>query len=244
MAKRPKSLTFQKRVQDRVKALGESPITLATKVGLRREFIRDIVEGRKFSVSARSLNLVAQALQCDARYLTGDLDQPWPDQKAPVFSEEATILAGPGPTKTDGALLTFAGICWSGMWQSLEAPPRVRPVQLAPDPRYPEAPQVVYRLEGVAMFEQARDSFVIGIAADLFTQYVGPISSGVFVVLKRFSKDRKAVELSVRVVERTSSGTRLTDVSGTQPVMVLEQPPKGEVLSIDAVLLIGTQLMV
>jgi hypothetical protein len=245
MAKRSRNLTFQKRVQERVKALGESPITLAQRVGLRREFIRDIVEGRKFSVGADALTLVAQALECDVTYLTGDSDQPRPLEAGdtgltPAPSDDLKIVAGPGT----GRQMTFCGLCWSGIWQNLDAPPRFRPVKLPADPRFPDTSQVVYRLEGMAMSDAGRDAFVIGMAPDQFTKRVGPIVPGVFVVAKRVSKDRGGVELSVRLVEQSDGGVRLADVAGTQPPLVMDRPPKNETVSIEAVVLFGIQLMV
>lgn len=52
-------------VTERLAELGKKPIPAAVEVGLERGYIRDIIAGRKKSVSSDKLPLLAQALQLD-----------------------------------------------------------------------------------------------------------------------------------------------------------------------------------
>ncbi len=57
-------------VAKRIKELGLEPIPAAKSVGLERGFIRDIIVGRKKSVSSNKITLLAKALQLDPTALS------------------------------------------------------------------------------------------------------------------------------------------------------------------------------
>ena len=61
---------FQRRVKERVDALGGQAVALAAAAGLERNYIQDIVDGRKASVRAAMLGQLAAALRCPPEYLT------------------------------------------------------------------------------------------------------------------------------------------------------------------------------
>jgi DNA-binding Xre family transcriptional regulator len=227
------SSVFQERVQARVQALGGEPTVLAERAGLQRNFIYDITNrGTKTGVRAQNLDKLAKALECDPRYLLGEIDTPWPHEGQ---------AREPEPAGVDGP--AFAGICWPGMWQSLDAPPPRRHAPLlATDPRYPDVPQVYYRLEGGVMLDTGGDAFAIGIESAQFTRAVGPIGNGSVVVLRRVRRAQQEAELSVRLVEKTTGETKLADITGSRPPLTLENPPNGEDVSIDAVVTIAVQL--
>lgn len=67
------------RVKARLDALGLGPIEAATKAGIERTFIRDIVDERKNSVTAAGAIKLAQALQAPREsFLFEDWTEPKP----------------------------------------------------------------------------------------------------------------------------------------------------------------------
>lgn len=68
---------FRTRVQQRVDELGGESVRLAEASGLERNFIRDILTGKKKTVRASSIAKLAEALQCDPFWLqTGERQAP------------------------------------------------------------------------------------------------------------------------------------------------------------------------
>lgn len=220
------------RVKARVEALGISPITLAKSVGLERGFINDIVIGRKKGVRYEKLTLVAKALECDPRYLQGDIDTPWPIE-APATP----------PAKVEGHGLTSVGTCEAGVWRGLSTPPQPVSVPIQPDPRHPGAPQRAYRLEAYTAKLQNFPAYAVSIDADYYTKKIGPIGPGCVVVLRRVRRQLKETELTIRQVEKVGSKTQLADPGGKLPVATLESPPAGEALQIEAVVTTIAQIL-
>jgi hypothetical protein len=60
---------LQKIVSRRLDELGLGPVEAATRAGLERTYIRDIVQGKKLSVRTDKLESLARALQLDAKDL-------------------------------------------------------------------------------------------------------------------------------------------------------------------------------
>jgi repressor LexA len=61
---------LQQRVRERLAATGKKPIPAATAVGLGRDYIRDILAGKKQSVLGANLERLAKTLECEPRYFT------------------------------------------------------------------------------------------------------------------------------------------------------------------------------
>lgn len=88
-------MTLKEIIQLRLQQLGnQSPIELARKHGLKREFIDDILRGKKATVRTPGLLKIAAALQLDAdALLRGEL-VPLGDKPGPQFtSEERQLIA-------------------------------------------------------------------------------------------------------------------------------------------------------
>jgi hypothetical protein len=217
--------------------------TLATNVGLKRHFIYDMVKREsKQSVQHQHLTLLAKALECDPRFLTAEIDTPWPEgPQAPVAASRVPVSLPPAASVMPSTTLSFGGTC-ERSWRALNDPPRVQPISVAPDPRFPDFPQLVYRLEDVGLVPGG-DAFALAIGADHFTQHVGPIRAGAYVVVRRIRTELQEFQLTLRIVDRSGDQTQLADVRGLQPAMTLEAPPIGETLSIEAVVTLGTQLL-
>lgn len=60
---------FSQRVEARLNELGKKPIPAALSVGLGRDFLRDLIDGRKESINSRKLPQVAEALEWSVEQL-------------------------------------------------------------------------------------------------------------------------------------------------------------------------------
>lgn len=70
------AISLKMRVQERLKALGKNPFEAARDGGLGRDFVNDIIIGRKVSVRGANLAKLARALECDQLYLLGAQVKP------------------------------------------------------------------------------------------------------------------------------------------------------------------------
>lgn len=172
-------MDLKNRVQQRIDELGQSPITLARKVGLERGYINDILIGRKSTIRGDKINLVAKALRCDPSFLTEDSPTP------------QISFQPPG--------IDVWGACQSGIWREKDAKadyPLVLPI--APDARFPQANQGAFVIRGLLDSEAFRTA-ALGIEPATFEQSVHPIESGMVVAIKR--KRGELIETSLRMVE-------------------------------------------
>lgn len=101
---------LQKRIRLRVDELagvGETPTSLATRHGLGRDFIRDIIRDnpRKHSVRSTQLHKLAAALDVDEEYLT---------------LKQAVPRRGLG-IEQPGGLIQFGGVVEAGVWRTTPA---------------------------------------------------------------------------------------------------------------------------
>lgn len=71
------------RVAERLEVLGRKPVTAAVGAGLGRDFIRDILAGKKRSVRGDKLEQLAQALDTSTDYLLGRDSETPPPTPAP-----------------------------------------------------------------------------------------------------------------------------------------------------------------
>lgn len=67
---------LKRRVAARLQALGTTPIMAAGSVHLERNFIDDIIKGKKTSVRGANLTKVAEALHCSVDYLINENAPP------------------------------------------------------------------------------------------------------------------------------------------------------------------------
>lgn len=215
-------MVFRDRVRARVEALGASPITLARSVGLERGFINDILIGRKTSVRTDKIPLVARALNCDPRYLTGEIDQPTPEEN--VWSSHNSGMP-------------VAGICETGAWRRPIAMPKAQTiVPIEPDSRYRGAAQQCFEVRGDAMapMRVLDGMYVITVDYQHFVERVRPLASGMLVVLRRERVELGEVELSVRTVDQRARRVLLRgslDGAASEDIDT-SAPPAGEELSI------------
>jgi transcriptional regulator with XRE-family HTH domain len=243
-------MNIRERVQARVDALGESAITLAKRVGLERGFINDILIGRKATIRFDKLPMVARALKCDPRYITGEISKPQPigwldpdeapggDGDLPKEGDKA-----PMPLREIIPGIPMLGVCETGVWrkQGAQQGP-ARRMTFVPDPSFPTDPQVCFEVRGPGMdAEKIVDGMmVLGIEYRHFVENVRALESGMIVVLRRERRTLQEVELSLRKVEIQGRSTRLVAASlepaiGFEPIEI-EHPPQGEELRVLAVI--------
>lgn len=67
---------LKERVAERLQALGKGAVAVATAAGLERTYIRDIITGKKKTVTVDKLPLLAKALGTTVEYLTLASDEP------------------------------------------------------------------------------------------------------------------------------------------------------------------------
>lgn len=186
-------IAIRERIEERVNALGISPITLAKSVGLERGYINDILIGRKKSVRGDKIADIARALQCDPEYITG---------------AQAEIRK-----KVDLEGIEFGGVCETGVWRSasLSAQEPSKSVPIEPDKRYPGLRNIAFDVRGNSLAaEGVTDGMTVaGIAAEEWERTIGPISSGMIVVVQATRERGKEFELSLRRAQVTPSGVTL-----------------------------------
>ncbi|WP_336801673.1 XRE family transcriptional regulator [Kaistia sp. MMO-174] len=181
----------QARVKERVEVIGKSPITLARSVGLERGYINDLMIGRKASIRADKLSLVAQALGCDPDYLTGDQEEV----RKPVAET----------VPRDHSWVEFGGICETEAWRSEAAMrsvtvPEVTPMEV--DSRFPGLENRAFLVRGDGMAgEGIYDGMLVAAV-----KFPGAPQPGSVVVCRRSRAGGREIELSLRLVEAAGDG--------------------------------------
>lgn len=62
--------TLRERLRERLAATGKKPVPLAVSLGRGRDYLTDILNGKKDSLASDTLTPLATALACDERYFT------------------------------------------------------------------------------------------------------------------------------------------------------------------------------
>jgi len=83
--------TLQQIVVKRLAELDVSPIVAATRRGLPRDFIRDIVRGKKATITAEKLWMLAAALELDAQALSRNEAIPAPREEESTANQDEQI---------------------------------------------------------------------------------------------------------------------------------------------------------
>lgn len=116
---------INQRIRDRLDQLGESSFDVSIAIGKNRNFLNDLMSGKKKSFSADMLPDLARALRCDANYLLGMSDEP--------SREDNT------------ATIPVAGSIEPGVWRKADRDPSVgKRVPMRPDPRFPAEDQQLW----------------------------------------------------------------------------------------------------
>lgn len=139
--------TIRDRVEKRLEELGLGAITAANSVGLERTFIRDFVIGRKKTIGADKLPLVAAALQTSVEYLTRGTP--------PVPSAGGAAGAASEVTLASGSFVQAAiqGTVQAGHFRQFEDYTDEEPVfeTIPRDREFPHARHAIFVAEGDSM---------------------------------------------------------------------------------------------
>lgn len=117
------------RIRTRLEELSESSFDVSEAIGKNRNFLNDLMVGRKKSFSADMIPTLSAALRCDAGYLLGMQDEP--------------IQTG------EASLIPVAGSLEPGVWRkAARDPSNGRRVPMRADPRHPAALQRLWLVRG------------------------------------------------------------------------------------------------
>ena len=199
------------RISERLETLGKNPFEVARNAGFERTYVNDLLRGHKQSFRRGAVVKIAEQLDCDPEYLTGEQDQP--RLKARVQS--------PGQRAGGQGTMMLSGVCEAGVWR--DSAPASTPIPLEADPRFQSSAQAAYLVRGDhAVGFHGRDGKTISIADGTLISTIstdvaeiergGLLRPGDLVVVKR-SRGRE-FELAIRQV--ALSDGRLVLVSGPQ----------------------------
>lgn len=130
---------LQKIVVQRLEELGLGPVEAATRAGIERTYIRDIVEGRKRTVRSDKIDALARALQLDPSDLANQVATPSTDSMVPLMGR---VGAG-AEIEPDYEQVPEAGL------EQITLP--------FPVP----ADMIAFRVEGDSMLPQFQDGMII-----------------------------------------------------------------------------------
>jgi imidazoleglycerol-phosphate dehydratase len=100
----PLTEVVKDRISSRLKALGISKFAAAVNAGLERGFINDLFIGRKSMPRGKTLQALAQALECDVGYLLGMQEEPSLSEVEEKMARRAEIHRKTNETQIDVAV--------------------------------------------------------------------------------------------------------------------------------------------
>lgn len=216
---------LRERINQRLYDLDVSAITAAQSVGLGKNFIYDLVMGRKESFrSPKHMQLVANALDCTVDFLAGWTDHPHQKRGDPVPetqpSTRRSTITPPG--------LEIAGKCHPGIWRSANSAPDYPPTMpLSPDVRYAHLRQVGYVVRpGIG------NSETVAITVDFATyeREFGPAGHGTIVVVDHRNGDLTETSLRRLQLHPTKALTQLDgDASSPETISIEGKNKKSDV---------------
>lgn len=198
MAYRGMENLLQIRVSERMKALGMNAYETAIKAGLGGDFVRDLMRGKKRSISAENLSKLAEVLGTSPDYFSGLTPSP----------EIATL-----PDRISG--LVVQGVIQAGHWLDAsivgeEMDHEIVPV--AKDPRFPRAKQYALVVAGDSMdLEYPEGSYVTCVD---FADSGIVLREGLTVHVERHNGS--LVEVTLKVIEKNGVGFILCPRSSNQ----------------------------
>lgn len=219
----PRYPILRERVASALHELGQGPITAAEQARLHRNYITDILLGRKKSVNgADRLERLARALGVSPAYLTG------------TKQAQNRIVV---PT---GGGLQLQGVIAEGVKRRKPASAAMPTVSVQSDARYPGA-QGVFAVSGddLQAIGANAGSWLLVVDAQSFLKVAQAYRPGQLVVCSLTDTDGE--ELVVRRVITFPDRVELHPVSGDGTVYTMGRHPRGRRLSVRAVVLKAIQ---
>lgn len=125
---------LKQRVQERLRALDISAFEAARRAGFERTFINDLLIGKKRSIGVKNIPRVAEALECDPRYLMGHIHAPHGPQNPEHHGSDQGV--------------PISGVCEAGVWRESPAAPAGGERPVPADPRYAADAQMAFIVRG------------------------------------------------------------------------------------------------
>lgn len=145
------------RIRERLSALKISDIEAAHRAGLNKYYIYDFMIGKKDSLARKNLPLIAEALECDPRYLTSEIATPWPE-----------------PAGSASGTLAVQGLIAKNVWAK-DNLATFSKVHVAPDPRYDVGSQSAWLVMGDDWKDRGIGDGSIVVASDALAPRVGDL---------------------------------------------------------------------
>ncbi|MCQ9144576.1 MULTISPECIES: hypothetical protein [Brucella/Ochrobactrum group] len=202
---------LKQRIQQRMDALGLNPSSVALHAELGRSAVRDILSGKAKSPKHITLYKIAEALECSASYLVGEIDTLFPkdDPEKWVALDRSTmeisgiLEAGVYRKKGERFLLDEEPTGYNPIWN---------PKTIENDRRFPGRKLAIYEmgdssLDGLHIVKG--DIVTILLADDDNVQ----LRDGQIVVALNLPPDIKEMELSARLVKKVDGAIHLSTFS-------------------------------
>lgn len=202
---------LKQRIQERMDALGLNPSSVALHAELGRSAVRDILSGKAKSPKHITLYKIAEALECSASYLAGEIDTLFPKDNP----ERWVAL--------DRSTMEISGILEAGVFRKKGEPflfdneptgynPISNPTIIENDRRFPGQKLAIYEVG-----DNSLDGLHI-VKGDIITVLLSTedniqLREGQIVVVLNSPPDIKEMELSVRVVKKVDGAVHLATLS-------------------------------
>lgn len=194
------------RIRSRLEELGESSFDVSVRIGKHRNFVNDLIVGRKKSFAANLLPELAAALNCDVQWLVGLQDAP----------------------RTAGEqydTLPVSGTVEAGVWRKAGKDPAIGTwVPIRPDARYPASQQRVWLVRGSVLGGEMLGDGTAILTVDAVDQAVifNIVSNGDLLVVER--KQGDMVERTILTARRDATGIALHGAGGDAEEVVWTTP--------------------
>lgn len=235
----PKMSTLAERIQHRLDLTGTNASAASIAAGLGKDFVRDVMRGKKLKISAEAATKLADELKCSVDWLV--------NERGPIALDhvENDESGTPG--------VKFGGVVEAGAFRSnstLNQADGYRRIPIAADPRYPVASQFAFSVVGDSMVlaKIFEGMYVLAVDIHEWERLNGEVRDGLRVVVARTRSGEDERELTVKRLrifrDRFELQPESDDLKHT--AIVFPWPPKENDVAeaqIIAIVLSATQLM-
>jgi hypothetical protein len=194
------------RVQARLDSLRINAFEAARRGEFGKDYVNDILVGRKAKVHPGNLAKLARALDCSIAYLKGE-------SETAGFADPAILPLGHAPPEPAFGLPLRGIVEYGALRVRSNASNSTAKVALAPDPRFPEACQGAYAVRVAHSLETAHrgaQQHLTAVDFEYYAAHCGPPKVGDLVIVERRSALPDYVELLCGEVETTDGGVSIT----------------------------------